>query len=668
MADNQIKIEISAGTDELIKALNSADKAAVKFSANVVGSFAPIRTEATKTANAVSGAFSDTFKDIVKGNLVANVLSDAFRGVSSSIISGIAGTITAANEQENALNRLGQALRATGSYSKQAIEDFSNFSSELQKNSVYGDEVVLAQIAIAKSFGTTNEQAKNLVQAAANLTSTFGGSLEENVSKLAKTLDGTAGKLNEQIPALRSLTAEQLKTGAAIDVVNSKFAGAAANELNSFQGKTESLKNAISDLQEELGSLVTGSDTVKNSIGFVSGIFQGFTQLIVSAKEESARNNGTLQETSGSIDRLSERYALLTTQIEIAQKQEKQLNESPNFFEKFIGLGDEATKTVKNLQAEQAKLFSQISNASAANAAIPSAPTGGGSTVQSEAEKAAAAKLISDKEAVNQQIAQQQQDFNIYMSQLALSNDKLTQDERTLEYENLLAYEQAKIDAVQQAELAKAQLITDAGLKKSAIEAANDKADYDRQKVANKNKIDLEKDLTKMQRQEADTRLAIASNFINAGLALTKEGSIAQKGLSIASATISTYTAATHALEDTRPAFLGPAVAASIVAAGLANVAKIAGAKFATGGIVSGYSTSGDKVPALVNSGEMILNKNQQTELFGIANGTRSAGNGSDIGAIIAEIRNIPIIVQANGREIARLIRDEQKNGFEVFA
>ena len=42
---------------------------------------------------------------------------------------------------------------------------------------------------------------------------------------------------------------------------------------------------------------------------------------------------------------------------------------------------------------------------------------------------------------------------------------------------------------------------------------------------------------------------------------------------------------------------------------------------FATGGIVGGSSTSGDKILVRVNSGEMILNAAQQARLFALANG-----------------------------------------------
>lgn len=71
------------------------------------------------------------------------------------------------------------------------------------------------------------------------------------------------------------------------------------------------------------------------------------------------------------------------------------------------------------------------------------------------------------------------------------------------------------------------------------------------------------------------------------------------------------------------PANIG-AIATTItsVMTGIASaIASVNGAKFATGGIVGGTSYTGDNVPVLVNSGEMILNQGQQARLFELANG-----------------------------------------------
>lgn len=65
--------------------------------------------------------------------------------------------------------------------------------------------------------------------------------------------------------------------------------------------------------------------------------------------------------------------------------------------------------------------------------------------------------------------------------------------------------------------------------------------------------------------------------------------------------------------------FIGVALAGAAIGAMLALIVSNAG-KFATGGIVGGNSYSGDKVMAMVNSGEMILNQSQQARLFKMAN------------------------------------------------
>ena len=70
-------------------------------------------------------------------------------------------------------------------------------------------------------------------------------------------------------------------------------------------------------------------------------------------------------------------------------------------------------------------------------------------------------------------------------------------------------------------------------------------------------------------------------------------------------------------------AALGATVAAAISAANKTNIQK-----FANGGIVGGSSFTGDRVSAQVNSGEMILNKTQQANLFKLANG---GGTGKEV-------------------------------------
>lgn len=68
-------------------------------------------------------------------------------------------------------------------------------------------------------------------------------------------------------------------------------------------------------------------------------------------------------------------------------------------------------------------------------------------------------------------------------------------------------------------------------------------------------------------------------------------------------------------------AFAGPfapVLAMGVSMAAMAGLGQVVGMipKFATGGIVGGGSYSGDRIPSLLNAGEMVLNERQQTHLF----------------------------------------------------
>lgn len=92
------------------------------------------------------------------------------------------------------------------------------------------------------------------------------------------------------------------------------------------------------------------------------------------------------------------------------------------------------------------------------------------------------------------------------------------------------------------------------------------------------------------------------------------------------------------------------AAGVALVAGGAYINAKLKeGPKFAGGGIVDGFSNTGDKVPAMVNSGEMILNKAQQANLFKMV----SAGG--------SQIINVVVSGKFTGRDLALAVEQGQK-------
>lgn len=82
------------------------------------------------------------------------------------------------------------------------------------------------------------------------------------------------------------------------------------------------------------------------------------------------------------------------------------------------------------------------------------------------------------------------------------------------------------------------------------------------------------------------------------------------------------------------------------IAAALALFAAIP--KFARGGVVTGGPSSGDKMLARVNAGEMILNQGQQSRLFEAINSGRLGGGGNISSSVTTRVRAKDLILTIN--------------------
>jgi hypothetical protein len=103
-----------------------------------------------------------------------------------------------------------------------------------------------------------------------------------------------------------------------------------------------------------------------------------------------------------------------------------------------------------------------------------------------------------------------------------------------------------------------------------------------------------------------------------------------------------------------------PGIAAETIR-GAVNVAKInaTSPSFEQGGIVPGTSFTGDNVTANVNSGEMILNRQQQAQLFNMANGQVG-------GATQGSVVNQPIVIELDNEVVGRATSKWVANGGQL--
>lgn len=278
MAEYEVLLKFSGDKEAakaikaLTEALKGTDTSVKNIEKSSKKSFAGLKDAA--------GSVGKAFKSL--GNRVFSL-----QGLLAAAAGAFAVTklIDAANKQEDAVTRLNTALAVTGSFSEEASKDLQDFASSIQDTTKFGDELVLNQLALAKSFGASNEQAKSIVSAATDLAASLNIDLNSATRNVAKTLGGFAGELGEVIPELKSLTKEQLLTGKGIDILAKQFQGAARGQIQTFSGALTQSKNAFGGLLEELGFLLTKNPAVIAAINAAQKLFKELAESVSDNRE-----------------------------------------------------------------------------------------------------------------------------------------------------------------------------------------------------------------------------------------------------------------------------------------------------------------------------------------------------------------------------------------------
>lgn len=644
----------------------------------------------------------ETFKGTLAG-LAAFKAGELIVSGFNKIGQAISDSIGIAAEKEVELAKLENALIRAGLGGKKAVENFSDFADAIEKTTKFTDEAALSSVSLLANLTKLDQNGiKVAVKSATDLAAVLGTDLDSATRILIKASEGSVTALQRQ-----GIAIEKGKTNAetyanTLKAIE-KFAGAAATETNTFSGAFGQLAKASENVLESLGNIV-----VKNPL--IIGIFKTLTEslggLDDSVKEsfsslQSFFNGGinfSLAFSKAFIDSLDFIYKAVRgigvgiinfvtgpirvfarALIEVAdiggqalsvfddklgasvQKTVSKARQMSEALEKGLNIGEAftddsfLTKASKNLDSFAVKANSFYVEQGS----------------QSEANKN---KRIQDEQEASAQILAERQKllFDISALEAQVANEKqfgqaaLEVLDPTAEAELVFQREQAKAVAELEVQLQKNKELTDIENKR----LADKQAKLNEELKSTQNFNNLQNTLTKNARaQELSDRNAFYNSAISLSTAKNKELAAIGKAFAIQNAIMQGYEAVQGSYRFgalTGGPFLGATFAAIAAAATAANVAKIAGVQFAEGGIVPGNSYTGDNVAARLNSSEMVLNRQQQAQLFRQANG-EGGSNDSLLGAISAlgdRIERMNITVVANGRELARLMNEEKRSGF----
>jgi len=283
-ADNEVIIEVIARLDK-------AEASLKKFEGNA-------KSSGEKAGEAFGDGFQKAGASFLKKLTAAFLVKKAI----DTLIGTFNAALTAAIEQENAINDLNRALASTGQYSKAASQDLLDFSTELQKNSVFGDEAILTNAALIQSLGKlSTDGLKQATQAAADLAATLNIDLHTASQLIGKAAAGNIGTFSRYGIVIKEGATNAETFANTLNALASQQ-GAAASKLNTFGGAMQAASNAFGDLLEEFGNMIIKSPKIVAALKFISAQITGLAED--SAKMSKSDPLGGLLEAAVALGRI----------------------------------------------------------------------------------------------------------------------------------------------------------------------------------------------------------------------------------------------------------------------------------------------------------------------------------------------------------------------------
>lgn len=643
--------------EEIVIRLSAEGNASVQIG-KVEKQLGDLDAQVKKTGSTFKNVF-----EIAAGNAIAQGVVKGFSlavdAASSFAKTLVNDSIAASIEQENAINRLNRSLALSGDFTSETSQDFIDFAEALQRTSTVGDDVVLNQLAIAKSFGATNDQAKELVQAAVNLSSITGQDLDSAVKSLGGSLQGVSGQLGKTIPGIKELTQEQLRAGEAIQLVADRFRGAAAGELQTFSGANKLLANTFNDLQESIGSIIT------NNPAFVAAINEGSKILedlktFVDENAVSIRTNLTI--------------ALLAA-ADVALFFIASLEGVFQLLAKIPGIGSAfsaASSGIEELGVALARIRESAEGSLddvAAGASTAKDPVNQLTTSINELSEAQRKALENGTKLAESLGASAGDSPRVTQLKQETAQLQILRDAQLITEEEFFA-RQAELRQeqflIEQEQLAAAEEIR--GANRAQIDAAQ--VASQQKLVADLNAIDKQRTAFEASQQKA--RLQAVQDSLSNLATLQSSGSKTAfrigQAAAIAQAGINLFQGVSNALAGppTGPPFpLNLLLATSIGAAQGANIAKIASAKppglqDGIDEVPSGFNN--DTFPAFLSSGERVVPSKTNEDLRSFLN--ENQGTNNLLTQLISAVRESGnVMVNVGGETITNVVRRELESG-----
>lgn len=666
---NEVSLELTVEERQALSAINKVIKATEKLS-----------TEAKGSGKVLDGAFAS-----FTGNLSAMAASSLW----GSINRGIASTVSAAQELEVFETQFKTMLGSTEA-AKRQLQDLQDFAAstpfqlpgladatrQLLSFGVEQENIIPTMRRLGDIAAGVGAEIGDLTIPYGRLISTQKLTLVE-LDKFADRGINLYGKLAEQTGLSLKSIRDDISKGKVpfeeFEKALSDLTGEGGMFFKGMEAQSKTLSGVLStlsdnffNLQGEIGKTLAPSiaesaqelTKIFQSIGLVfrengpeiSRIVKNLADflLITPAKFWVDIFAGQLDGSEKSIEKL----ASLERQLESLTSLDARAKDNPKMLE-LMGL------TKEQLNKDIAATIEGINKLRPIVEEYQKLSEGG-----SAGESGDKDPRVEKEQRVFDELAALRAEQDIANQEAAIRAKEAAGIATEEEIESLKNLEMQKLDVKYQAEQDKIKATMDGITREKELKSAAVKNEIEQDKLRNKQKLDDAKKTKQLQLQQEQgfySQLNTLASSENKTLAaIGRAGVLVQIAQKTPEAVANSYAFGTRVGGPILGAVFG-GIAASAMAAQAAKAAGIQGLE--TGGVVGGFSgatVGGDNTIIAARDGEMMLNAPQQKKLFDRIVSDDDSGSDGNMMALLSQ----PIVVQVDGKEIARATRTAQQEGF----
>lgn len=185
------------------------------------------------------------------------------------IISKTSYFINSYMEAESATMKLAVAMRNQGDYTKEAFDDLVSYAEQLQKTTAFEDDQIKAMMGNLKTYGMTNEEVKKATKTVLDFATAKrdeGMSVESASELIGKAYQGQTERLKRYGIVIDQSIPKAQQFDAVITLLNDRFGGAAAADLETYAGQWKQIKNEFQDIAEVIGLVLLKSIEAVNFV------------------------------------------------------------------------------------------------------------------------------------------------------------------------------------------------------------------------------------------------------------------------------------------------------------------------------------------------------------------------------------------------------------------